>query len=136
MTRDKGIGDELLPHVDLLRAKEGGQVADSVLMAIEFMKQQGEVAYEIGKRQAISITSSATTVGIGWSAFFFGIAIDSWFTSGLGLVMVFSGTFFLGYLAPRMLDKLRNGLIDSGVARLYEKWLVNPLESQSPGKRQ
>lgn len=126
----------MLPHVDLLRAKEGGQVADSVLMAIEFMKQQGEVAYEIGKRQAISITSSATTVGIGWSAFFFGIAIDSWFTSGLGLVMVFSGTFFLGYLAPRMLDKLRNGLIDSGVARLYEKWLVNPLESQSPGKRQ
>ena len=136
MTRDKKIGDELPPHMDILGAKEGGQVGNSVLMAIEFMKQQSEVAYEVGKRQAMSIASSATTMGIGWSAFFFGIAIDSWFTSGLGLLMVFSGTFFLGYLAPRMLDRLRNGLVNSGMARLYEKWLVNSPQSLSPEKRQ
>lgn len=136
MTHDRKVREEMFPYVDILRAKAGGQAAGSVLMAIEFMKQQGEVAYEVGKRQAMSIASSATTVGIGWSAFFFGIAIDSWFTSGLGLVIVFGGTFFLGYLTPRILDKLRNSLIDSSMARLYEKWLADSSESQSPGKRQ
>jgi len=136
MTRDEKIRKELSPRLDILRTGEGGQAVETVLMAIESVKQQGEVAYEVGKRQAISITSGASTVGIGWSAFFFGIAIDSWFTSGVGLVMVFGGTFFLGYLTPRMLDKVRSSFMDSGVAKLYEKWLADSQNTQSPGKSQ
>jgi len=136
MTGDRKIGGELLPHIDILRAKEGVQVADAVLMAIEFMRHQGEVAYEVGKRQALSIASTASTVGIGWSAFFFGIAIDSWFMSGVGLVLVLGGTFILGYFTPRMLDKLRTSLTDSGAAKLYAKWISGAAKPSDPGKSQ
>jgi len=44
-------------------------MADSFLMAVEFLKYQGEVAYEISKKQAIAITSTSSTIGIGWSSF-------------------------------------------------------------------
>lgn len=123
MVRNKDGRRELFSYLDLPRVGGGEQVTDTIVMAVDFMKYQGEVAYEIGKRQAISITSTASTIGIGWSAVFFGIAQESWFTSSIGLMMVFAGTFFLGYWTPKILDKMRVGLDEVGAAKFYNKWL-------------
>jgi len=120
----------LFSYLDSPRIGEREPVSDMVVMAVEFMKYQGEVAYEIGKRQAIAITSTASTISIGWSAFFFGIAQESWFTSSIGLMMVFAGTFMLGYWTPRIADKAREGLDSFGAAKFYNKWLS---DSSKPG---
>jgi hypothetical protein len=108
-----------------LSSPRGGKepIADTVVMAVEFMKYQAEVAYEVGKKQVISITSTASTIGIGWSAFFFGLTQESWLTSSLGLMLVFAGTFFLGYWTPRILDGARRGLEEIGASKFYQKWL-------------
>lgn len=98
-------------------------IADTISMTVEFMKYQGEVAYEIGKRQAIAITSTASTIGIGWSAFFFGISQESWLTSSVGIMMVVGATFLLGYWTPRVVDKARKSLDDIGAAKFRNKWL-------------
>ncbi len=122
MARDKK--KELFSYLDVAKIGEKGPIAkDTIVMAIEFMKYQAEVAYEVSKKQAISITSTASTIGIGWSAFFFGLAQESWLTSSLGLMMVFAGTFFLGYWTPRILDGARRSLDAFAASKFHEKWL-------------
>jgi len=111
-------------------------IEDTIVMAVEFMKYQGEVAYEISKRQAIAITSTASTIGIGWSAFFFGISQEAWFTSSIGLMMVFAGTYILGFWTPKVLDKVRDGLDDRGAAKFRDKWLSGSAKSGASGKEQ
>jgi hypothetical protein len=125
MVRTKVTGKEMLSYLELPKKIDGEPIAETFLMAVEYMKHQGEVAYEVGKRQAIAITSTASTIGIGWSAFFFGIVQESWFSSSLGLMMVFAGTYILAYWTPKVLDKVRQGLDDSGASRLYSKWLYD-----------
>ena len=136
MVRNKKSMKGIFSYLDSPRIGGREPVADMVVMAVEFVKYQGEVAYEIGKRQAISITSTASTIGIGWSAFFIGITQEAWLTSSIGLMMVFAGTFFLGYWTPRVLDKMRDGLDDLGAAKFYDKWLSDASKSGSAGKGQ
>lgn len=124
MTPNEKKKEGLFSYLDLQKTGVREQVSDTVVMAFEFMKYQGEVAYEIGKRQAIAIASTASTVGIGWSAFFFGIALESWFTSSIGLMMVFEGTYILAYWTPKLMDKARLGLDAVAAAKFYKKWLV------------
>jgi hypothetical protein len=126
----------LFSYLDIPRRGEREPVTDMVVMAIEFMKYQGEVAYEIGKRQAIALASTASTIGIGWSAFFFGIAQESWLTTSLGLMMVFAGTYLLGFWTPRVVDKARTGIDKLGAAKFYEKWLSDYVKPGVPEKRQ
>jgi len=126
----------LFSYLDLPRIGEREPIGDSIAMAVEFMKYQGEVAYEIGKRQAIAITSTASTIGIGWSAFFFGIAQESWFSSSIGLMMVFAGTYFLGYWTPRVLDRVRGRLNDSVAAKFHDKWLSGRGKPEAAEKEQ
>jgi len=123
-------------YLDLPKIRDGEPVSDMVLMAFEFMKYQGEVAYEIGKKQAIAVTSTASTIGIGWSAFFFGISLESWFTSSVGLMMVFAGTFLLGYWTPRLMDMGRRGLDELGAAKFYSKWLSEHRDTGTAEKGQ
>jgi len=110
-----------------LNVPRGGKepIGDTVAMAVEFMKYQAEIAYEVGKKQVISITTTASTIGIGWSAFFFGLAQESWLTSSLGLMLAFSGTFILGYWTPKILDGARRGLEEIGASKFYQKWLAD-----------
>ena len=136
MVRNRKTGKGLFSYLDLPKIGDGEPIADTVVMAVEFMKYQGEVAYEICKRQAIAITSTASTIGIGWSAFFFGIMQESWLSSSLGLMMVFAGTYLLGYWTPRVLDKVREGLDSSGAAKFYNKWLSDREKSGVAGKSQ
>jgi len=128
MVGNKKKVEGLFSYLDLPRIGGREPVSNTVVMAVEFMKYQGEVAYEIGKKQAIAIASTASTVGIGWSAFFFGIALESWFTSSIGLMMVFAGTYILAFWTPRLMDKARLGLDAVGAAKFYNKWLANPAE--------
>ena len=65
MTRTKKSKKELFSYLDFPRIGDREPIADMVVMAYEFMKYQGEVAYETTKRQAIAITSTASTIGIG-----------------------------------------------------------------------
>jgi hypothetical protein len=120
ITKDK---EGLFAYLDLPRVGEKAPVGDMALMAVDFMKVQGEIAYETAKRQAIAITGTASTIGIGWSAFFFGLAQESWFTSSIGLMLVFAGTFLLQYWTPRIVDQVRRGFVELGVAKFYDKWL-------------
>jgi hypothetical protein len=136
MVRNKKSMERLFSYLDLPRIGEREPVSDMVVMAVEFMKYQGEVAYEISKKQAIAITSTASTISIGWSAFFFGIAQESWFTSSIGLMMVFAGTFMLGYWTPRIADKAREGLDSLGAAKFYNKWLSDSSKSGAAEERQ
>jgi hypothetical protein len=134
MIRNKKEGKKRFSYLDIPRIGEREPIGDVVVMAVEFMKYQGEVAYETTKRQAIAITSTASTIGIGWSAFFFGITQQSWLTSSLGLMMVFAGTFILGYWTPRIVDKLRVNLDNLGAAKFYNKWLSNSAMSGTAKK--
>jgi len=136
MARDKKSIKELFSYLDLPRVAEREQIADTIAMSIEFMKYQGEVAYEIGKKQAIAITSTASTLGVGWSAFFFGIALESWLTSSIGLMIVFGATYLLGYWTPKVVDKARQSYEELGAAKFYKKWLSEPATSEAVGKRQ
>ena len=120
---------ELFEYLDLPKIGDREPVADTIAMMLEFVKYQGEVAYELGKRQAISITSTASTIGIGWAAFFFGIAQGSWFTSSLGLMVVFGATFLLAYWTPRMMNSLRDSLDGLAEAKFYKKWVIDPAKS-------
>jgi len=135
MVRNKKSREGLFSYLDLPRIGEREPVPDMVVMAVELMKYQGEVAYETAKRQAIAITSTASTIGIGWSAFFFGISLESWFTSSIGLMMVFAGTYLLGYWTPRLVDKGRKGLVDLGAAKFYDKWLSDSAKPGAADKR-
>lgn len=123
MTEHEKETKQPFPHLDLPKIASGKPIADAVAMTVEFVKLQGEVAYEIAKKQAIATTSTASTIGIGWSAFFFGILEQSWLTSSLGLMLVFGGTYLLAYWTPRVLDRLRTRLDEKGTARFYAKWL-------------
>ncbi len=134
MLRNKKSGKDLFSYLNFPRIGEREPVADMVVMAVEFMKYQGEVAYETSKRQAIAITSTASTIGIGWSAFFFGISQESWLMSSLGFMMAFAGTFFLGYWTPRIVDKLRGSLDDIGAAKFYDKWLSDSAKPEAAEK--
>ena len=124
MVRNKKSRGSLFSYLDLPKIGERETAPDRmVVMAFEFMKYQGEVAYEIGKKQAIALTSTASTIGIGWSAFFFGIALESWLTSSLGLMVVFGGTYLLAFWTPKIVDKMRIGLDEAGATKFYNKWL-------------
>jgi hypothetical protein len=136
MVRNKISRKELFSYLDFPRIGDRVPIEDTIVMAVEFMKYQGEVAYEISKRQAIAITSTASTIGIGWSAFFFGISQEAWFTSSIGLMMVFAGTYILGFWTPKVLDKVRDGLDDRGAAKFRDKWLSGSAKSGASGKEQ
>jgi hypothetical protein len=136
MVRDKKGRQRLFSYLDIPRGGEREPVTDMVVMAVEFMKYQGEVAYEIGKRQAIALTSTASTIGIGWSAFFFGIAQESWLTTSLGLMMVLAGTYLLGFWTPKVVDRARAGIDRLGASKFYEKWLSEYARSSAAEKRQ
>jgi len=136
MVRNKKGKKELFSYLDFPRIGDREQIADTMLMAVEFLKYQGEVAYEISKRQAIAITSTASTIGIGWSAFFFGIAQESWLTSSIGMMVVFGATFLLGYWTPKVVDTARKSLDDLGAAKFYNKWLSDSAKSGGAEKSQ
>ena len=136
MVRNKKGNKELFSYLEFPRIGDREQIADSMLMAVEFLKYQGEVAYEISKKQAIAITSTASTIGIGWSAFFFGISQESWLTSSIGMMMVFGATFMLGYWTPKVVDKARKSLDDLGAAKFYNKWLSDSAMSEAAEKSQ
>jgi len=129
MPRNKKTGNEPISKFDLSKIAHKEQIADTVAMTVEFMKYQGEVAYEIGKKQAISIASTASSISIGWSAFFFGIAMESWAASSIGLMMVLAGTFLLGFWTPRVLEKARGSLDELAAARFMNKWLSGSVKS-------
>jgi hypothetical protein len=136
MVSDKKSREELFSYLDLPRIGKREPVADMVVMTVEFMKYQGEVAYETAKRQAIAITSMASTISIGWSVFFFGIYEGGWLAPSIGIMLVFAGTFFLGYWTPRFVEKLRMGLNELGTAKFYDKWLSGSAKSGDAGKSQ
>ncbi len=136
MDSSKKSRAELFSYLDLPRIGKGEPVADMVVMTVEFMKYQGEVAYETAKRQAIAITSMASTISIGWSVFFFGIYGGGWLAPSIGIMLVFAGTFFLGYWTPRFVEKLRMGLNELGAAKFYDKWLPGSAKSEDAGKSQ
>ncbi len=122
MAKDKETRKEPLSQLDLSKIAHKEQITNTVAMTVEFMKYQGEVAYEIGKKQAISIASTASSISIGWSAFFFGIAMESWAASSIGLMMVLAGTFLLGFWTPRVLEKARGSLDELAAAKFVNKW--------------
>jgi hypothetical protein len=129
MVRERKSGKELFSYLDFPKVGDREKIAETMLMAVEFLKYQGEVAYEISKKQAIAITSTASTIGIGWSAFFFGIAQESWLTTSIGMMMVFFATFLLGYWTPKVVDKARKSLDDLGAAKFYDRWLSDSAKS-------
>lgn len=122
-------GKEVLASLDLSRLADKDHIKGTIAMTVEFMKYQGEVAYEVGKKQAISIASTASSISIGWSAFFFGIAMESWATSSIGLMMVIAGTFLLGFWTPRVLNRTRDALDEVAAAKFLEKWMTDPARS-------
>lgn len=136
MVRDSEGRGRLFSYLDIPRKGEREPVKDMVVMAVELMKFQGEVAYEIGKKQAMAITSTASTIGIGWSAFFFGIAQESWLTTSIGLMVLLAGTYLLGFWTPRVIDKARTGLDKLGAARFYDKWFSDYAKPGEADKRQ
>jgi hypothetical protein len=136
MVADKKGKKELFSYLDLPRLGERERIADTIALTVEFMKYQGEVAYEIGKRQAIAMTSTASTIGIGWSAFFFGIAQESWLTSSIGMMVVIGSVFLLSYWTPRMVDSARKSLDDVGAAKFYSKWLADSTKTETAEKIQ
>lgn len=136
MVPNKVARKEFFSFLDCPRSVGKEQVTDTIMMSVEFMKYQAEISYEVSKKLAISITSTASTIGIGWSAFFFGIAQESWITSSLGLMMVFAGTFFLTFWTPRILDKARTGLDELGAAKFFDKWLAGASGTEDVGKTQ
>ncbi len=123
MTPKSDRKKELLSSLNLSKLVEGRQITDAVAMTVEFMRYEGEVAYRIAKKQAVATTSTVSSIGLGWSAFFFGFVQDSWLTSSLGLMLVFVGTYFLAYWTPRVLDRLRKSLDESEAAAFYSRWL-------------
>ncbi len=125
MVPKKVVRKEFFSFLDCPRNVGKDQITDTIVMSVEFMKYQAEVTYQVSKSLAISITSTASTIGVGWSAFFFGISQESWVTSSLGLMMVFAGTFFLAFWTPRIMDKARTGLEELGAAKFCDKWLSN-----------
>lgn len=127
---------ELFSYLDLPRIGDKERMTETVAMAVEFLKYQGEVAYEIGKKQAIAFTSTASTLGIGWSAFFFGIAQESWLTSSIGMMVVIGSTFLLAYWTPKVVDKARKGIDDIGALKFYNKWLSESEKSENADKVQ
>lgn len=136
MASNKIARKELFSFLDRPRSVSTEQITDTIAMSVEFMKYQADVSYEVSKKLAISITSTASTIGVGWSAFFFGIAQESWFTSSLGLMMVFAGTFLLGFWTPRILDKARTGLEELGAAKFYDKWLSSSPRTEAVDRSQ
>jgi len=136
MVPDKVTRKEFFSFLDRPRSVSKEQITDTIVMSVEFMKYQAEVTYEVSKKLAISITSTASTIGIGWSAFFFGIAQESWVTSSLGLMMVFAGTFFLAFWTPRILDKARTGLEELGATKFYDKWLSSASKNEAVDRSQ
>ncbi len=112
---------ELLGKLDPRRIADG-KLADPIVMTLEWMTIQGRVGYKIAKKQAIATASSVSSIGIGWSAFFFGLAQDSWLTSSLGLMMVLAGTYLLAYWTPKIIDRLRRTLDEVEVAKFYSRW--------------
>ena len=134
MVRMGKTGKELFSYLDLAKLGERLPAADAIAMSVEFIKVQGEIAYEVGKRQAIAVSSSASTIGIGWSAFFFGIMQESWLSSSIGLMLVFAGTFILAYWMPKVLDKVKYVLDESGASKFYQKWLSENEKSGALGE--
>jgi hypothetical protein len=130
MVRSTITKKELFAYLDLPRIKKGEPVANTIAMTVEFMKYQGEVAYEIGKKQAMAITSASSVIGVGWSAFFFGIIQESWLTSGVGVMMAVGAMFLLGYWTPKVLDRTRKTLDDLGATKFYNKWLSESTKSK------
>lgn len=122
MARKERDRKELLGFLDPRKIVDG-KLADSFVVTVEFMKIQGKVGYEIARKQAIATASTASSIGIGWSAFFFGFVQGSWLTSSLGLMLVFAGTYFLAYWTPKVLDRLRRNLDESEAAKLFDKWV-------------
>lgn len=136
MASKKAARKELFSFLDHPGSVGKEQISDTFVMSVEFMKYQAEIAYEVSKKLAISITSTASTIGVGWSAFFFGISQESWVTSSIGLMMVFGGTFLLGFWTPRILDKARMGLEELGAAKFYDKWLSGASRTHAGDKSQ
>jgi len=130
MVQEKKQVRGLMGHLDLSKLGEKEQLSRTVAMALDFMKHQGEVAYEVGKRQAMALTSTASTIGIGWSAFFFGIMQESWLSSSIGLMLVFGGTYLLAFWTPKVLDKVRQGLEATRAAEFYKKWASDSPKSE------
>lgn len=127
---------ELFSYLDTRGVGGKEQVEDSIAMAVDFMKYQTEVAYEIGKKQAIAFTSTASTISFGWSAVFFGIAMESWFTSSAGLMMVLAATFLFGYWTPRVVNRTRKTLDEIGAAKFHKKWLAGAGQFEGGPKSQ
>ena len=136
MVRSRIGKKELFSYLDFHRTGDKQPFADTVSMAVELVKYQAEVAYEISKKQALALASTSSTIGVGWSAFFFGIAQESWLTSSIGLMVAFGATFLLVYWTPRILDRTRKTLDDLGAAKFYEKWLSGSAKPEFPGKEQ
>lgn len=132
MVGEKSSGKSLLSRLNLPKAALSEPSAETVTMIIEYMKHQGEVAYQVGRRQAIALTSSVSTLSIGWSIFFFGVMQESWLSSSVGLMMVFAATYFLGYWTPRALERVRQGLDATGATELYERWVAMHAKSKAP----
>jgi hypothetical protein len=135
MVGEKGSGKGLFSRLELPKAALSEPSAEIVAMIVEHMKHQGEVAYQVGRKQAIALTSSVSTLSIGWSIFFFGIMQESWLSSSIGLMMVFAATYFLGYWTPRLLDRVRAGLDATGAAVLYDRWIAAHAKSKASPKR-
>ncbi len=109
---------EVLGYLDPRKIADG-KLTDPFVVTLEFMKMQGRIGYEIAKKQAIATASTASSIGIGWSAFFFGFVQDSWLTSSLGLMLVFAGTYFLAYWTPKVMDRLKRSLDETEAAKFY-----------------
>lgn len=129
MVRKKKSRKELFSFLDLPRIGEREPITDMFVMAVEFMKYQGEVAYESSKTQALAIASTVSTIGVGWSAFFYGIVQEAWLTAGLGIIMANASTFVLAYWTPRLVDNLRENLDNLGATKFYNKWLADSAKS-------
>ncbi len=121
MDRKAKGGKDLREHIDPRRIADG-KLADTFVMTIEFMKIQGKVGYEIARKQAIATASSASSIGIGWSAFFFGFAQGSLLTSSLGLMVALAGTYILAYWTPKVMDRLKRRLDETEAAEFFGKW--------------
>lgn len=109
---------EVLGYLDPRKIADG-KLTDPFVVTLEFMKIQGRIGYQIAKKQAIATASTASSIGIGWSAFFFGFVQDSWLTSSLGLMLVFAGTYFLAYWTPKVMDRLKRSLDETEAAKFY-----------------
>ncbi len=132
MVGSKISKQELFSYLDLPRTAAKGPVADTISMAVELVKYQAEVAYEISKKQAIALTSTSSTIGVGWSAFFFGIVQESWLTSSIGLMVAVGAMFLLTFWTPKVVDKSRRYLEDLGATKFYEKWLSGSGRDDAP----